>query len=123
MSTKTIDNFNLYTFHLANMTVEINQGFVVRGKFLIRSSRNENETKEFYFHRVFQKSAAIPQDESTTLPWNIEAKDGQPVGKDLYQKLHVCLWNIVEQFGQVIPADDAFEFDFNTEGVLGQQLN
>lgn len=123
MSTKAIENFNLYTFHLAGMSVEINQGFVVKGKFLIRSSRNENETKEFYFHRAFKHREDSSENDPSTLTWNIKAKDSQPIGKDLYQKLHVCLWNIVEQFGQVIPADDAFEFDFNTEGVLGQQLN
>jgi hypothetical protein len=122
MSTKTIDSFNLYTFHLAEMGVEVKKS-VVKGKFLIRSNRNENETKEFYFHGTFKSREESSENGRSRLTWNIKAKDGQPIGKDLYQKLDVCLWNIVDQFGQVVPADDAFEFDFNTEGVLGEQLN
>lgn len=126
MSVKTIDNFNLYTFHLMHMSVvrsEVKEGIIVKGKFLIRSNRNENETKAFYFYRIFKQTAEDSKKLSTKFPWDIKAEDRQPIGDDLYGRMHICLEKIVEQFGQVVPADDAFEFDFNTEGVLGQQLN
>jgi len=118
MSTKTNDKLNLYTFHLSNIVVEAKKGFVVKGKFIVRSNRNEHETKEFYFRRFYGYGS-----KNLEKSWSIKTKSGQPIGKNLYKKLHICLSNIVEQFGQVIPADDAFEFDFNTEGVLGQQIN
>lgn len=126
MSTKTIENFSLYTFHLMKMNLKKDDHydiFVMEGEFLISSNRDDNESKAYSFKKIFKVDNKETTTNSSDFDWKIKSIGKNPIGKDLYHKLCICLDNIVEQFGQVVPADDAFKFDFNTEVVLGRQIN